>query len=392
MPWVAILYTATVSNLYSGLSPMFWSGYSEYLHFSDARIGTLMSAEFFGVTVATVAGIFYMHRQGLNLRSLTYLSLSICVLGNYLTPRLFDSPDWLMTARILCGLAAGTSYLAAAAAITGLGSPPRLVATFYGAPFITGAVFQPLMNPLLQRWGIAAAFELVALVSAASVALYAFFPRFAVNRRDIEAEDKSSTRSRLLVAILSCGLLFQYVANTGIWLYFARIGEISGHPAQTVANIVGIGTGMALVGTWLSALLATRIRAPGGILGGTAAIILCSVALHYSSRLTVFAGSVSVFNAMITFLTPFYFFLLVRVHSPTRAVVIGNICIAFGFALGPTVIRYTVHDSDFSESINATIALFAISAALVILFTVLNQRRTPSESGTALTTSARRPS
>jgi MFS family permease len=374
-PWVAVLYTATAGNLYIALSPIFWGGFSDYLHFPDKRIGDLMSGEFLGSTVATIAGFFYMHRRGLDLRRLVYAVMGIYILGNYLTPHLFDSPYWLMAVRALCGVCAGTSYLAAATAITGLGSPPRLVAMFYGAPFIAGAVFQPLMHPLFEHWGISRAFELIAVASLASVALYAFFPRFADNRHEVEGEVPSRIRSSVLVGILSGGLLLQYIANVGIWLYFERIGELSGHPAQMVGTIVGFGTGMALVGTWLSALLARRLRAVDGILWGTAAIILSSILFHYSSHLAVFAGSVALFNAMITFLTPFYFILLVRIYSPARAVVIGNICMALGFSCGPLLIRYTVHDSNFAEAINVTVILFATSAALVVLFQVLNQTR-----------------
>jgi MFS family permease len=292
-----------------------------------------------------------------------------------LTPFLFEYSVGLMSVRVLCGLSAGTSYVASAAAITGIGSPPRLVAIFYGAPFIVGAIFQPLMNPLFQRWGIAAAFELMAVAAAASMALYAYFPRFADNGEKAQADSPSGVRSSALIGILSLGLLLQYIGNTGIWLYFERIGQLSGHSAQVVANVVGVGTGMSLVGTWLSALLAKRLRAADAILWGTGAIILSSVSLHYSSHLTAFAGSVSVFNAMITFLTPFYFILLARSYSPARAVVIGNICLALGFSGGPLLIRYTVHDSDFSHSINLTILLFTVSAALLVLFQLLNKKQ-----------------
>jgi MFS family permease len=354
---------------------MFWGGYHEYLKLSDESIGALISAEFFGSTVATVAGIFYMHRPGLDLRRIVYATLAVGAIGNMLTPFLFESPVGLMSVRVLCGLSAGTTYLTAATAITGLGSPPRLVAIFYGAPFIAGAVFQPLMNPLFQRWGFAAAFELMAVAAVASAALYAYFPRFADHGEKAVADSPSGVRSFALIGILSLGLLLQYIGNTGIWLYFERIGQLSGHSAQVVANVVGVGTGMSLVGTWLSALLAKRLRPADGILWGTSAIILCSVSLHYSSHLTAFAGSVSGFNAMITFLTPFYFILLARSYSPARAVVIGNICMALGFSAGPLLIRYTVHNSDFSQSINLTILLFAVSAALVVLFQLLNKMR-----------------
>lgn len=373
-PWAAILYTAAVSNLYLALTPMFWGGYNEYLKFSDGRISDLMSVEFFGSTAAMVASYFYIHWRGLDLRRVIYAALAIQIIGNSLTPHLFGSPHWLMIVRALCGLSEGTGYIASATAITGLGSPPPLVAMFYGAPFIAGALLQPLMHPLFSRWGVSSAFELLTVASAASAVFYPFFPRFADNRQQGKREVQGGIPSAVLLGILAGGLLLQYIANVGVWLYFERIGRLSGHPAQMVANIVGIGTGMALGGTWLSALLARRLKAVHGILWGTGAIILSSVALHYSSHLAVFLGSVSMFNAMITFLTPFYFILLVKIYRPARAVVIGNICMALGFSIGPQLIRYTVHDSDFSQSIDVTIVLFVMSAALVVLFQVLSQR------------------
>ena len=370
--WIAVLYTSIAGNLFVALSPMFWGGFMQYLQYSDERIGEIMSGEFFGATAATVAGILYMHRRGLNLRYVMYAALSVYAVGNLLTPQMFGHPQGLRWIRVLCGLSSGTSYLAAATAITGLGSPPRLVAMFYGAPFITGALLQPLMHSVFEHWGFGRTFLLIAAASAASVALYTFFPRRADNR-EVAEQGGSIARAPILVGILAVALLLQYIGNSGIWLFFERIGDISGHPPQTVANIVGIGTGMALSGTWLSAMLANKLKPVVGILWGTAIITVSSLALYFSSHLAVYAGSVAAFNAMITFLTPFYFILLVQIYSPAKAVIIGNICLALGFAAGPLLIGYTVHGDQFSESVTATVVLFLISAALVVLFQFLHQ-------------------
>ena len=375
--WTAVLYTATSGNLLMALAPMFWSGYSEYLHFSDDRIANLFSGEFYGSTAATVAGIFYMHRQGLDLRHVQYASLAIYMVCNALTPFLYAVPEGLMFTRVCCGAAAGTSYLAAATAITGIGSPPRLMALFYGAPFITGALLQPLMQPLFAHWGLSAAFELMAVAPAACAALYRFFPRFADDQPEPAGARALGPRSKALLGIISTALLLQYTANSGIWLFFPRIGEISGHPAQLVATIVGVSTGMALLGTWLSALLSQRLGPVQGILWGTGVIMLSSLSLLFSTHLVVFAGSAALFNVMITFLTPFYFILMVRIYAPARAVIVGNICLALGFAAGPQLIGYTVHGSQFSVSIAGTAVMFALSAALVLLFQFLSQRPAP---------------
>jgi hypothetical protein len=167
---------------------------------------------------------------------------------------------------------------------------------------------------------------------------------------------------------LSGALLVQYIANSGIWLFFDRIGTLSGHSEQTVANIVGMGTGVALVGAALATLVANKVSPLWGIMIGTALLLISSMTLHVASNLAIYAGSVAVFNAMITFVTPFYIILLVEIFAPAKAVIVGNICMMLGFALGPLLIGYTVRSDSFSLSINATVGLFVLSSVMLGAF------------------------
>ena len=372
---IAVVYVGIAGNMFIALSPIFWGGFSQFLHLPDSRIGEIMSAEFLGATVSTVAGIFYMYRPAVNLRQVAFASLAIYVIGNALTPLTFAHPGWLRAVRLICGLSTGTSYLAAATAITSLGSPSRLVAIFYGTPYAAGALLQPLMRPVFERWGFSAGFELMAVAAAASLAVYPFFPRQGSNDVDTGASTAGTTSSLRLLLILSGALLVQYIANSGIWLFFDRIGTMSGHSDQTVANVVGMGTGVALVGAVLATLLAEKITPLWGIVTGTALLVISSMALHLASNLAIYAGSVAVFNAMITFVTPFYFIVLVAIFAPAKAVIVGNICMMLGFALGPLLIGYTVHDDGFARSINATVGLFLLSTAMLWAFAIL--RRPP---------------
>jgi hypothetical protein len=372
--WASILYVAISGNLFIALSSIFWGGFSEYLHFDDARIGEIMSTEFFGATAATVAAIFYMHRNRMNLRTLTYVALSVYGVGNYVTPSFFDSPQILKAVFFVCGFSSGTIFAAAATAITSQKKASRLVAVFYGTPYITGVIFQPLVHVIFEKWGFNTSFTLIAVVVVASVALFPFFPKYASHEIETDTGDGPAKTSLVLLILLSIALLLQYVANSGLWLFFQRVGTLSGHDQQTTANIVGIGTGMALIGTTLAAVLAKKLNPHHGILLGTGAIVLSSVTLHFSESLAVYAGSVWAFNIMTTFLTPFYFILLVKTFDPAKAVIVGNICLMLGFSLGPLLIGYTVEDGRFAASINSTIALFVVSIVFVLIYAAMAKR------------------
>jgi MFS family permease len=375
--WASILYVAISGNLFIALSSIFWGGFSDYLHFDDARIGEIMSTEFFGATAATVAAIFYMHRDRTNLRIVTYAALAVYAVGSYVTPSLFDSPRILKAAFLVCGFSSGTSFAAAATGITSQKNSSRLVAIFYGTPYITGVIFQPLLHLIFDKWGFGASFYLIAAAVAASVVLFPFFPKYAGHEVDQGAGGVPAKTSLVLLLFLSIALLLQYVGNSGLWLFFQRIGTLSGHGEQTTANIVGLGTGMALIGTALAALLAKRLNPLHGILLGTGVIILSSITLHFSKSLAIYAGSMWVFNIMTTFVTPFYFILLVKIFDPAKAVIVGNICLMLGFSLGPLLMGYTVANNDFGVAINATIVLFALSILFILFYSVAVKRERP---------------
>jgi hypothetical protein len=267
--------------------------------------------------------------------------------------------------------------MVSSAAITGLKNSSRLLAVFYGAPYITGFIFQPLLPMIFKRWGFDTSFTLMALVAAASALLWPFFPKHAGHEIESNFGTAPANTSRVLLVVLSIAVLLQYMANSGIWLFFERIGTLSGHDVQAAANVVGLGTGMSLIGTALATLLAQRLKPLHGVLLGTGVMILSTITLRFSESLTIYAGSVWVFNMMITFLTPYYFILLTRTYRPVKAMTVGNTCLLLGFSLGPLLIGYTVNHNQFGASINATVGVLALSVALVLIYAVMvkTQRR-----------------
>jgi predicted MFS family arabinose efflux permease len=369
--WASTLCVAICGSLVIALGPIYWSGFSEFAHFGDALIGQVMSAEYFGATVGTVAGILYMHRAATDLRKVVYVALGIYVLGNLLTPYLLGSPDLLRAARFICGLSTGTTFLAAATAVTGVKDATRLIPILYGTPYLIGFVLQPVLPDIFATWGFAASFRLIAAAAAGTIALCPFFPKHPGAGEATEVFAGSGKGSLIGLILICLALLFQYVANSGVWLFFDRIGVVSGHSDQASANFVGLGTGMALVGTALSTVLARRLHRFNLILIATGLMVLSTFMLHFSARLAIFAAAVLSFNVLITFVTSFYFLLLDEAFRSARAVAAGNIALMLGFSLGPLLIGYTAHDATFSALINATIGVFALSAIALVAFAVV---------------------
>ena len=307
---VGIVGTGTIA-----LSPLLISGMSEYLGFGDAYLGELAGASSAGASVATVACLFFLDRPNWPLRSTAFISLLLYAAANIILPTLFDSHGWLIFAFFISGCAAGLIWAASATAITTMANTGRLTALFYGTPYLTGMAFQPLMPSLYAKWGVGSAFELIALACILSLLTLRWFPARAVGPPPPEEGDPAKSGSGrgnawLILLPVATSLLLQYTANSGLWVYFDRVGLVAGHAHQSTANAVALGSGMALVGTVLAAIFAPKLRPILAIFAISVVMTLATLGLLGAQNYVLFAGSVFLFNAMITFITPFFFILL----------------------------------------------------------------------------------
>ncbi|MBO9601170.1 MAG: MFS transporter [Novosphingobium sp.] len=372
---VAILAAGIAGNADIALSPLLLSGMAQFLHFDDRLLGELASTSSVGSALATVAALFFMHRKGWPLRLTAIVCLCAYAAINLAIPSFFDNPALLVAAIFLGGLCSGLLWSVAVTAQATVHGNERLIAIFYGTPYLTGLVFQPLMPLVFARWGLPAAYFGIAGACVLSLLVVRYFPSRTVETAAPEAASGATERGRHVsfvgIAIVLLALFVQYCANSGIWVYFDRIGRLAGHAPQASANAVALGVGMALVGTMLATMLTVRLRPLPTILIISAAMAVVTLGLLEAGQYLLFAGSISLFNVMITFITPFFFILLNRISaSPGRVALAANICMMGGFALGPALVGRIVEGGDFTVAILATAVAFLVSAALVMLSAV----------------------
>ena len=383
--WLAtafsILLIGIVGNATIAVSPLLVSGMSEYLGFGDAYLGELAGAASAGASLSTVAALFFLDRVGWPLRKTAFFALLLYAAANSVLPTLFDRSGWLLLAFFVSGCASGLIWAISATAITTLPNTGRLVSIFYGTPYLTGLAIQPLMPSLYARWGVAPAFELIALACVLSLLTLRWFPARAIGAPPLAKGDPANSRRRrglawLILLPVAISLLLQYIANSGLWIYFDRVGLVAGHSHQMSANVVALGSGMALVGTLLATTLAPKLRPILAISAISMVMALATLGLLGAENYLLFAGSVFLFNAMITFITPFFFILLSQLPvSPGRAVLVGNLAMMAGFAAGPFLIGRMADGGDFTVSIYATSTMLLVSALIAIANRALGKSR-----------------
>jgi predicted MFS family arabinose efflux permease len=371
---ITILIIAVVGNTAFAFAPLLLSGMSQYLRFDDAFLGSLEGVQAGGGAIATIAAIFFLDRQGWPLRRTALIALTVYALGNALEPVLFDRPGLLTLAFFICGAASGLVWASCATAVTVLPDNSRLIAVFYGTPYATGLAIQPLMPTIFAHWGVGTAFRLMGIAALAGFAVIRWLPARAIGARPQDDRTKatrdSGGRAGLILLSIEIALLLQYLANSGLWVYFDRLGALAGHTSQVSANIVALGGGMSLVGTALAATFAKRLSPATTIVALSLLLALATLALFEANVLILFASVVFVLNASVAVITTSYFILVSRLPvSPGKAALVSNLCMMVGFAVGPIVFGRLADKSDFSVAIFATAALFILSAAIVVAVT-----------------------
>lgn len=378
--WIAIVFAGIAGNAGIALSPLLLSGMAQFLNFGDQQLGELAAGASIGSSLVTLSAVFFMGRKGWPLRRTVILALCVYAGINLAIPLFFSEPQLLQVAIFLGGCCSGMVWSAAATALTTVRNNERMVAVFYGTPYLTGLIVQPLMPMVFANWGLGTAYTGIAGASILALLMMRAFPaRGFGSVRPLEGlTDAGSSRTAFVgVAIVMIALLLQYLANSGVWVYFDRIGHVSGHTPQASANVVALGSGMALVGTALAIFFTTRLRPLPTVIAINAAMAVVTLLLLLASNYIAFALAVSLFNMMITFVTPFFIILLIRISSSPGRIALGaNICMFSGFAFGPLIVGRLADSGDFSIAIGATSIAFLLSGLVILAGAMSGRFRT----------------
>lgn len=378
--WIAIISAGIAGNAGIALSPLLLSGMAQFLQFDDQRLGELAAGAAIGSSLVTLSAVFFISRKGWPLRRTVIVALCVYAAINLAIPLLFTEPILLQTAIFLGGCCSGLVWSAATTALTIVPNNERIVAFFYGTPYLTGLVVQPLMPVVFANWGLGTAYSGIAAASILALLVMRAFPARAmgvVHAIEEPAAEPSSRAGVVNVAILLAALLMQYLANSGLWVYFDRIGHVSGHTPQASANVVALGSGMALAGTALAIGLTSRLRPIPTIIGVNVAMALVTVLFLAANHYIAFVFAVSLFNVMITFITPFFIIFLTRMSSsPGRTALGANICMFAGFAFGPLIVGRMTEGGDFSTAVVATSIAFLVSGLMIMAGAMSGRFRT----------------
>ena len=373
---ISIIVLGTVINFWVALSPSILGALVDYQGLTIDAAGRLISYNLMGTTVSSVFAIYLVHRPWANLQSMMLACVFIVIITSGASVWFEGDYTALSVVRFINGLGAGLGFTVCTVAAIGTPNLTRTYAILYGSAFLVGGIGLALLPYVYEFAGIEGAFYGIGLINLLACGLLPFFPKKILQEKNIaEKSWLQLDRAFILMSGLVFGALFlHYLFNSGIWTYFERLGVASGMSAKTTGAILGSSTLAAILGMIAASILGNRLGYLRPIYVGTATISIATLSLLYSSSELVFAIGTSLFNASITFVTPYFIAILANLIPNGIGVSIANVVTMAGYTAGPFIVSFMVASNDFQLSILVTASGFIVVYVMIILFSRILRR------------------
>ena len=373
---ISIIVLGTVVNIWIALSPSILGALVDYQGLRIDAAGRLISYNILGTTVATVLAIYIVHRPGANLRLMMFVCVFLVIITSGASVWFAGDFTALSVVRFINGLGAGLGFTVSTVAAIGTPNITRTYAILYGSAFVVGGIGLALLPYVYEFAGIEGAFYGMGLINLLACGLLPFFPKKISQEESIAEKPRLQLdRVFILMSGLVLGALFlHYLFNSGIWTYFERLGVAAGMSAKTTGAILGSSTLAAILGMIAASILGNRFGYLRPIYMGTATITIATLSLFYSSSELVFAIGTALFNASITFVTPYFIAILANLIPKGLGVSTANVVTIAGYAAGPFLLSFMVANNDFRLSIFLTAFGFIVVYAMVVFFSRILRR------------------
>ncbi|MCY1157463.1 MAG: major facilitator superfamily 1 [Citricoccus sp.] len=358
----AVLYTVLLT------APVVAGKLAEQFALEPLQIGALFSAELGAFSLATVPAYLWLRR--LNLRTATYLFATIVILGN-LVSGFIDDYGWLVAARVITSLAAGSITVIILTLSGRTANPSRAFGLFVVFQLAMGALILAVFPSLYAGTGVAAIYWTLAGLTALCLPVVSKIDGEALRATPAtDATSGSKPPMARLVAGLAAVLLF-YVALSGVWSFMAQISAEAGIDLSATSVVLAIATVAGIASALLATILGETPRRKLYLRLGYVGMAVSIALLFGTPGLVQFALAAVVFKFAWTLILPYLLSTLSDLGGH-QIMNTTNLMIGAGFALGPVISGVLIESGGFTGMI--TFSLVAVLASLLCVLVV--QRRT----------------
>ncbi len=364
----ALVWTLTIVYAFLMFLPGLIGGFIDVLKLTEAQAGYVASSQLLGMLLGSIGANILLRR--LNLRLGVLLGV-LLLLGMELASASAASAEVLIAIRLIAGVGAGFAAAFGSAGISATANPDKCFGLVLFSQFLLGAVGLYTMPYLLAAIGVSGVFYCLAALTLSALPLMPLMPQKGA-AADQGSGEAPSLQSPPVLLTLGSILLF-YVFNNAVWAFLDRIGVDAGIPVETVGMALGISMFGGIAGAMLSVFLGVRF---GRLVPISLGLLLFMVAIGFLAVPfgigTYFVATFGL-NATLAFAVVYLLGTCARLDSSGRVVVLGNMMIALGLAIGPALAANLLNGGAYSRVL--WVSVFGVAVALLLIVGALVQLR-----------------
>jgi MFS family permease len=178
----------------------------------------------------------------------------------------------------------------------------------------------------------------------------------------------SNTRYTYLAAIGMLSILSFCIGLNGTWAYMERIGDAAGINSLTIAGTLSTASIFGIVGAVVATILGNKIGRLPVILFGIGLLILGLFLMQGTPSVLSYTIAAFIFKYSWTFTFPYLLAVMAGIDRTGKLLIVSNIVIGGGMALGPAISAQLIGDSGlhYGRIIVMAMAVMVVSAILIM--------------------------
>jgi len=323
------------------------------------QVGWYFAVEAGGIACAAIPAFFWIPRVAV--RTINPVVGALFVVAN-IASGMSTSYDTLLVWRTIASLSGGSLMISGYVAMRTLPNHAYTIGATVALQLFFSAVMIGALPRLAATFGLRIAYWIAALAMLGSLPLLRISRAAPQSVSPAKADGGVGANSLRVI-----GVFIFYFAIGGIWTFLGHLGK-SFHLGSAVDTVLVVAASCGILGGLAAAVLSVSALASIGLGAGYACLVAAITALIGVPGLIRYALGAFLFKFAWTFVVPFVLASITRRGGTQFYMLLMNVTINSGVALGPPCFGYLL-DHSRSDVVFVTlgIACATISAMLISL-------------------------